>query len=171
MNIEILILRLLHIGTGVFWAGSLIYLAAFISPAVNAMGQEGGKFMQQLSRTNKLPVWMTAISFLNILTGVRLLWINIERGGTAWLTGHEGASFALGGLLGLGAFMIGMMVNRPAVSRMAEIGEAVAKAGGPPTPEQAQQLAFLRAKMQKGIRLVAWHLGATVVLMSAARMM
>jgi len=169
MNIEILILRLLHIGSGVFWAGSVIYLAAFITPAVNALGQEGGKFMQQLSRTNKLPLWMTIISTLNVLTGFRLLMIRSGNFQVEWFSSHDGMVFTIGGVLAFGAYMIGLMVSKPAVERMAKIGEAIAKAEGPPSAEQAQELALLRAKVAKGVKLVAWHLAATVILMSLAR--
>ena len=172
MNIyEIYTLRLLHIGTGVFWAGSVIYLAAFINPAVTAIGQEGSKFMQQLSRTNKLPMWMTIISTLNIITGFRLLMIRSGNFRADWFTNPEGMMFTIGGVLAFGAYMIGLMVSKPAVERMAKLGEAIAKADGPPTPEQAQEIGALKAKLAKGVRLVAWHLAATVVLMALARPM
>lgn len=146
-----------------------MYLAAFINPAVMALGAEGGKFMQQLSRTNKLPMWMTIISTLNILTGLRLIMIRSGNFQAEWFTSHEGMVFSLGGLLAFGAYMIGLIVSKPAVERMAQIGEAIAKTGGPPSPEQAQEIAALRAKLAKGVRLVAWHLAATVVLMATAR--
>jgi len=170
MNIyEIETLRLLHIGTGVFWAGAVIYLAAFIMPAVNALGPDGGKFMQQLSRTNKLPMWMMVLSTLNILTGFRLFWIMSHGFQGEWITSNMGMGYTIGGVLAFGAYMIGLMVSKPAVERMAKIGEAVEKAGGPPTPEQAQEIAKMRMKVNKGVKLVAWHLAGTVILMSIAR--
>jgi len=168
---EIYTLRLLHIGTGVFWAGAVIYLAAFINPAVSAIGQEGNKFMQQLSRTNKLPMWMNIISTVNIITGLRLIMIRSANFHTDWFTTYEGMVFSLGGLLAFGAYMIGLMVNLPAVTSMAAIGEDIAKAGGSPTAEQTQEINALNAKLAKGVRLVAWHLAATIVLMSIARPM
>jgi uncharacterized membrane protein len=172
MNIyEIYTLRLLHIGTGVFWAGSVIYLAAFVTPAVNALEQEGSKFMQQLSRTNRLPMWMNILATLNVLSGFRLIMIRSGNFQADWFTNYEGMVLTIGGVLGFGAFMIGLMVSKPAIERMAKIGEAVAKAGGPPTPEQAQEITVLKAKLAKGVRLVAWHLAATVVLMAIARPM
>ncbi len=169
MNYEIIILRLLHIGTGVFWAGAVIYLAAFIMPAVNALGPDGGKFMQQLSRTNKLPMWMMILTTLNILTGFRLFWIMSGGFQSEWITSSHGLAYTIGGVLAFGAYMIGLMVSKPAVERMAKIGEAVANAGGPPTPEQAQEIGALKAKLAKGVKLVAWHLAGTVILMSVAR--
>ncbi len=166
---EIMTLRLLHIGTGVFWAGSVMYLAAFISPAANALGQDGGKFMQQLSRTNKLPQWMMLISTLSILSGLRLIMIRSGNFQAEWFTTHEGMCFSVGGILALGAYIIGMMVTKPAVDRMAQLGEAIAKAGGPPTPEQAQEIEKMRMKIAKGVKLVAFHLAGTVILMAIAR--
>ena len=168
---ELMTLRLLHICTGVFWAGASIYLAAFIAPAAKALGKDGGRFFQQLARTNKLPIWMNIISTINILTGFRLIMIRSNNFEGWWFTGHEGACFTLGGLLALGAYMIGLMSTRPAAVRLAQIGEAVAKQGGVPTPEQIAEAEQKSAKMAKTVKVVAFHLAATVILMAVARTM
>ena len=70
----LIILRLLHIACGVFWAGAAIYLAAFVTPAVKALGPDGGKFMQQLAKTNNLPLVMAIAATTNVITGILLLW-------------------------------------------------------------------------------------------------
>ena len=69
----LLVLRLLHIVCGVFWAGSVIYMALFIIPAVKASGPEGGKFMQQLGKTG-YPIVVMIAAIVTILAGLMLMW-------------------------------------------------------------------------------------------------
>ena len=166
---EMVLLRLLHIGTGVFWAGSIIYLAAFVLPAVQAISPEGGRFMQQLMRTRKLPVWMNIIATVNVLSGLRLIWVLSDGLQLSWMQGGYGCSLTLGAVMALIAYTIGMTVNRPAAFKIAAISQAVAKAGGPPSAEQLQAIGALRNKLEKGIRVMAWLLAAAVILMSVAR--
>jgi uncharacterized membrane protein len=45
MNIALVLLRLIHIFSGVFWAGSAFVLARFIQPAAAATQPESNKFM------------------------------------------------------------------------------------------------------------------------------
>jgi hypothetical protein len=56
MDVYGLSLRVIHIGCGVFWTGAAIYQAAFVLPAAQSLGPEGGRFMQRLAATNQLPL-------------------------------------------------------------------------------------------------------------------
>ena len=168
-NMELLILRLIHIFTGVFWAGSAMYLAIFVMPAARALGPDGGKFMGQLVRTKNLPMWMNIIGILNILSGLRLIMILYKNSNGEWFSTRYGIGIFIGTVAAIAAFIIGFMVIRFAANKMNSITSAIAAAGVPPTPEQAQQLGMLRAKIGKGTVVVAWHLAAAVIFMSIAR--
>ena len=48
MNYYLLVLRILHIGAGVFWVGSTLLLAVVITPALKATGGSGQKFVDYL---------------------------------------------------------------------------------------------------------------------------
>ncbi len=165
----LILLRLLHIVCGVFWAGATLYLAGFIIPAVKALGPDGGKFMQQLSRTNKLPVVMNIAGSLTVLCGILL----IERlSGTfqlEWFTSQHGMLISIGGTIGLIAYVLGISVSLPTIIRMAAIGKIVAVAGGPPTPEQMQELQKLRNRLFTATNVIAILLLGSVILMSIAR--
>ena len=169
MYIELIILRLLHIFSGVFWAGGVFYLAYFIFPAVNAMGPDGGKFMQQLSRTKKMPVLMSTLGLISVLTGFRLMMIMSGNFQATWFQTGFGMGITLGMVAALGAFGIGIGLNKPRAAKMAQISAAVAASGGPPTPEQQQELILLKGKLEKGVKIMAWHLLAAVLLMATAR--
>ncbi|MGB3716048.1 MAG: hypothetical protein WA996_16605 [Candidatus Promineifilaceae bacterium] len=41
METWMVILRLIHIVSGIFWAGATFFLVGFVSPAVQATGLEG----------------------------------------------------------------------------------------------------------------------------------
>ncbi len=165
-NWYLIMLRLLHIGSGVFWAGAIIYLAAFISPAVKALGPDGGKFMQQLSRTNRLPLVMTVVPLINVVSGVLLLWKVSDGFQPAWMSSEQGMILSMGGGLAIIAFFIGLFVNRPVVIRISRFGQTIAKQGSPPSAEQMQQLMAWRKKLFTATNVVAVLLAITVIAMS-----
>lgn len=165
----ILYLRLFHIVCGVFWAGATFYLALFIIPAVKALGPDGGKFMQQLSKTNKLPLIMTLAGTLNVLSGVLLVMLDSNYFTAAWFGSHMGIVFSIGGTCALIAWAIGITVNRNAVMQIAKTGAAIAAGGAPPTAEQQATLLKYRTVLFKATNVVAWLLLLAVVCMSVAR--
>jgi uncharacterized membrane protein len=165
----LIILRFIHIVSAVFWAGSVMYLALFIVPAVRALGPDGGKFMQQLSQTNKMPLIMTVSATLTVVGGILL----IERlsGGfnAAWFGTPHGIIISLGGTLALAAYLVGMFVNRPTVERIATIGKTAAAAGGPPSPDQVMELQKLRQRLFAAVNITAWLVLAATIAMSVVR--
>ena len=169
MNSEILVLRLLHIFSGVFWAGGVFYIAFFIFPAVNALGPEGGKFMQQLSRTKKMPTVMSIMGIINVIVGIRMMQIVSGNFQGAWFQSRFGIAITIGAIATLGALIIGLFFNRPRANRMAAIGAQVAASGTPPKTEQMQEMGMLKNKLEKGVKVMAWHLVVAVVLMATAR--
>ncbi len=165
----LVILRLLHICTGVFWAGATIYLAAFITPAVQALGPEGGKFMQQLAKTNKLPSVMTIAATLNVLCGILLLWKLTDGFQNEWTSTRQFMILSTGGGLAFIAYLEGLLITRPTILKMTRLGQSIAAAGGPPSAEQTQQLMGYRKKVFKANNFVAFVLAITVIFMSIAK--
>ena len=165
-----IVLLMFHICTGVFWAGATIYLAAFVAPAVKASGAEGTKFMQQLSRTNNLPLWMTLAATLNVLCGVLLLW-KLSDGfqNHEWMSSKRGMTLSIGGGLAIIAYLEGLFITRPTVMKVAKLGKAIAAAGGPPSAEQMQQMMAYRKKIFSANNFVATLLAAAVIAMSLAK--
>jgi hypothetical protein len=165
-----IVLLALHICSGVFWAGATIYLAAFIAPAVQASGPEGTKFMQQLAKTRKLPVVMTLIATLNVLSGILLIWVltsGFEH--SEWMGSRRGIIISLGGTLAIIAYLEGLLVTRPTVLKINKVGKAIADAGGPPSAEQMQQLMSYRKKIFMANNIVAVMLAFAVIAMSLGK--
>lgn len=165
----LIVLRLLHICTGVFWAGSVIYLAAFIVPAVQALGPDGSKFMQQLAKTNKLSLVMAIVASLNVLCGVLLFWELSSGFQSAWMSSRHGMILSIGGGLAILAYLEGLLVTRPTVDKLNLLGKNIAAAGGPPSAEQLQMLMTYRNKIFKANNFIAVILAITVVFMSIAK--
>lgn len=67
------------------------------------------------------------------------------------------------------AFVRGLVVTKPTADRLAVVANAVAAAGGPPSPAQMAEMQQLQAKLTNGARVIAYLLGLTVLAMAAAR--
>jgi len=163
----LLILRLLHIVCGVFWAGSVIHFALFIIPAVKASGPEGTKFMQQLGKTG-YPIVVMIAAIITILAGIMLMW-KLSGGQSAWFSSPYARVLSTGALMALIAFIIGFTVNRPAAARMNKIGKAIAQSGAAPSSEQMKELMALRNRIFRGTNYIAVLLVIAVIAMSIFR--
>lgn len=168
MNVTLTILRFLHIVPGIFWVGATMLFTFFIEPVVSAMGPDGGKFMQRLTGGTKYIAVMGAASTLTLLSGFALYGYFIANA-PGWAGSAQGIVFGLGGVLALGAYVIGLVTMRPTSQRISRLGQEIVLAGGPPSPVQAADMAALQGKMRKGGRIVVAHQIAAAVCMAVAR--
>lgn len=169
MHYYLLILRILHIGCGVFWSGTILMLAFYIFPAVEKAGPEGGKIAQAITGVNKFAAVLALTATITILSGLLLMW-ELSNGFTSsWFESKYGSALGAGGLFALIAYIQGMIINRPGVMRMQAIGEAIAAKGGPPSPEQQRELAMLRKRVMTSTRFLALWIIIAVVTMAGAR--
>ena len=85
MYILLILLRLIHVFAGVFWAGTAFAMSSQITPAVKASGEAGVKFMQQLGiKSNFSPV-MGMAATLTFLSGLIMYIIFYNQRGEAWV--------------------------------------------------------------------------------------
>lgn len=169
--LEYYIVVMTHVIFGALWTGASVLAGFFIIPAIAEAGPAGGAVMGGVLK-RKMPLWMTGFAILTVLSGLRLFMIRFMQlgGGMDWLKSPEGLVLSLGGLLAFGAFGIGMGMQKPTADKMGALGAQIAQGGGKPSPEQAEQMGLLRAKLQKAARLQAFHLLAAVALMAAHRL-
>lgn len=159
-------LLLLHIFFAILWAGGAVAAGFFIIPSVLEAGPGGGAVMAGVLK-RRFPIVMTVSGLLVVLTGLRLYTMRFS---TAFLGTPEGIVLSLGGLLGLGAFFIGVFVQKPTAERLGALGAELAAAGSPPSPAQAAELAALRTRLGKVAKLTGWHLIASALLMASHRL-
>jgi uncharacterized membrane protein len=165
----LLILRLVHILAGVFWAGASFMMTWFIEPAVRASGEDGRRFMQRLAASGRFGRAMATAGGASVLAGLWLMWILGDTLGTEFFETGRGLALSLGMVLGIAAFVVGMMMQNRSTRRMAAIGREIATAGGPPSPAQAAEMEKLSATVRRGGQIVSILLLVTVVLMAVSR--
>jgi uncharacterized membrane protein len=167
----IVFLRVVHVVSGMFWAGAAVFVAAYLLPSVIASGPAGGAVMRQITQARRLPVVMQWATWLTLVSGVLLYWRLSGGFHPAWLASGPGVTFGVGGVLALVAAAIGIVVSAPTAQRMSELGGRIAAAGGPPTPEHLAEMAHLQARMKTAAGVGALLLLAATVAMAVARYM
>ena len=112
---------------------------------------------------------MTINGLITVLAGLRLMQIMSGNFQLAWFQSGMGLAITIGSVAAIGALTIGMFFNKPRAEKMAKISAAVAASGAPPTPEQMQEIGKLKSQLEKGVKIMAWHLLFAVVMMATAR--
>ena len=158
-------LRLVHVLAGVFWVGAAVLMAMFIVPTVRAIGPAGGQVMQQLAQVRKLPVYMMSSMALTLLSGIALYWSASGGFTNSWPGSGPGITFGVGGVFAILAATLGVTVGMPTAKRVGLLAGAIAKAGGPPSAEQAAEMQRLQGRMSK-----VSTLGAVLLLLATAAM-
>ena len=164
-----LLARFIHVVAGVLWAGALIFVTWFLTPAIRATGPAGGTLMQQIVRVQKLPVYLMTLMALTILSGVSLFWLNVRGSGEAWMHTGPGRTFSLGGALAILAALLGAGVSMPVSNKMAAIGASVQASGAPPSAAQAAELARLQNRLNRAGQAAAVLILLAVTCMGVAR--
>lgn len=164
----IIILRLLHIIFGIFWAGSVLFFTLFIIPSLKVSGPEGVKFMQNLGRSG-YPIAAMVSAIITIVAGFLLIWKLSGGFEPIWFKSWYARSLTTGAGMAVIAFIIGFTVNRPAAARINKISQAIGKQGGPPTPEQQSELMALRKKIFTASNYIAILITIAIIGMSIFR--
>jgi hypothetical protein len=165
----VLILRMIHILCGVYWAGTLLFVATLLQPSVADAGPEGGKVMQALMRRRYLDI-MPVIAVLTILSGLEL-YRRVSGGfATAWISSRPGMTITIGAVVSLVAFTIGMSVLRPSAKRMGPLVQRAQQLPeGPDRDAALADVGRLRRRTALGGRWVAGLLAIAVIGMAVAR--
>lgn len=146
MNSLILVLRIIHIFSGVFWVGFAFFNIAFLQPTVQATGPEGQKTMQYLTQKTRLLSTVYATATLTMLSGLIMYWILLGFRLSAMLSGY-GIVLTIGSIAGVIAWIYAVVVIRGIFSQMQVTGQEIQAQGGPPTPEQATRMQALVARL------------------------
>ncbi len=168
MDIYMLVLRLFHIGSGVFWAGAGIFFALYLEPSV-AAAEEGGRRVMAALNERRLTVGISATAGVTMLSGI-LMYLRDTNGFTnSWISTGPGIMFTIGGVAGILSGVVGGAVVGRSTSRMAALGTAIAQAGGKPSPEQTAEMKALSERLSQFGKINAILLGIAVLCMGAAQ--
>jgi uncharacterized membrane protein len=168
MNYLMISMRIIHIFTGVFWAGTSFFMLSFVTPTVIATGQEGQKFMQQLAFRTRFTTAMLAVAILSVLSGLVMYWEIFEFRLAALSSGY-GLMLTLGAITGFIGFLTGYFMQNRTTNKMKLLSNAIAASGGPPAPEQQAEMKSLSGTVTKGSQVTTVFLALALLGMSVAQ--
>jgi len=166
----IYVLRLVHILSGAFWYGSIIFSARFLMPSLRAAGSAAGPIIGQLNQ-RKMPAAMMGAGIANVASGIWLMFLVSGDAPGVWMQSGMGRTLGIGGAFTILALIIGMVMNPPAAKRLGKIAAAAAARGGPPPAEEVAEVARLQRRLGEGTIIVATLLTLAVSAMAVARYM
>jgi hypothetical protein len=166
-----LLLRLIHIVIGVAWAGSIIFIAMFLLPAIKATGPNGGAVMSYLTQVKRMPSYLMGGVILTVLSGLALYGTDSAGFSPQWMASGPGMTFGFGGVMGIIVAILGGAVNAPTAKRLGELGAEIKAAGGAPSAAQTAEIQKLQARLTSAMRAAAVLLTFALVAMAVARYM
>jgi uncharacterized membrane protein len=161
------VLRVVHILSGVVWAGSAFFMVVFLEPAVAATGSEGAKVMGELMN-KKLSLAMAVAALFTTAAGAALFWKDSGGLQVSWMTAGEGLGLTVGAAAGIAAFILGLAVQVPTTGRIAALGREIRAAGAPPSPAQAGEMHGLQERMAVAGRWGLVLMAVSVLFMALA---
>lgn len=164
----IIILRILHIGAGVFWAGAVFFLARFLGPAAGKLGPAAAPVMRELVEARRIHVALAVAAVVTVLAGALLYWNNIVASHGAWARSVSGQVYGIGAVCGVVALLIGATVNSPTATRIVALGASM-QGGAPPSAEAQGEMQRLQRRLAGASAVVATLLLVTVIAMAIAR--
>lgn len=165
MNVFMIVLRLVHIISGVLWVGAGLIMFFFIGPTLGATADAGQKFAQHLMTRTRFTAVVTTSAILTVLAGASLYWIDSGGLSSAWMHSGAGLGFGIGAFFGLIGFVFGLLVGNTN-GALAKIGMQIQ---GKPTPEQMAQIGALRKRLSVVSPINAYSLIIATLLMAIAR--
>ncbi len=164
-----LVLRLLHILTGVFWAGTIFFMAFYLEPSVRAAGPDAARVMGGIQKRRLLTV-LPIVGLLTILSGVdlyRRLSAGFE---PSWVHSRIGITYGVGAVASIIALAVGLFVMRPATMTAGRLA-----AGLSAVPDDAERqrlqtnIQLLQGRSRTALRIIAGLLTVAVVTMAVGR--
>jgi hypothetical protein len=168
MDIPLILARLLHIGLGAFWVGTMFFNALFLGPALQDIGPDAAKVGAALVRRRMMLV-MPIVAILTLLSGFWLYWRVSGGFAPGYMGSNQGRTLGVGGVAALLAFVVGMILVRPAMGRAAALTQSAAQASGAERETQMAEAQAARNRSAVGGRWVSWLLGLALVAMAIAR--
>ena len=165
MTIYLLVLRLVHIITGIIWGGGALIMEFFIGRSIAATGETGQKFAQHLMTRLRMHNFMTVMAVSTVLAGTLLYWHDSNGFTSAWISSSTGIGFGIGAVFGLIAFVFGAIFGS-SNAKLAQIG---AQIQGKPTDEQFAQIQTIQKRIKTVSPIHVYSMILAMIFMATAR--
>ena len=165
---DILVLRLIHIGAGAFWVGAVFTFFLFVQPAAMAVGPEATKFTYQLIHHRRLPTVILGAAAITVLAGIWLLVITSNGLDPARLFDESRLGYTVGGVAAILTFALGGLYVFPRTRIVERTLGGILAESRPPTPDEQQLLARTARESRQAGWIVIVGLTVAVVAMATA---
>ena len=167
---DVLLLRLIHIGFGAFWVGSVFTFLLFVQPAAMAVGPEATKFTYQLLHHRRFSLAILVTAATTVLAGIWLLVITSNGLNPEFLFSESRLGYTVGGVAAILTFGIGALYIFPRTQTVERtIGLLIAEAR-PPAPDEQQTLARVGRENLRAGWVVLFGLAVAIVSMATAKL-
>jgi hypothetical protein len=167
---DVLVLRLIHIGAGVFWVGAVFAFFLFVQPAATAVGPDAMKFSYELLHHRRFSVAILAAAATTVLAGIWLLVITSNGLDPGLLFGASRLGYTVGGVVAIVTFGIGALYVLPRTTTVERTLGVLLAERRPPTPDEQQILARTARESRRAGWVVLIGLAIAVVAMATARL-
>ncbi len=162
------LMRLVHIGGAIFWAGGVLFINTQLGPAVTALGPKGLPVMIELERRHYFGRLMWAAT-LTILSGLYMVWYDSGGFSPAWFRTDFGVSISIGMTAAIVAWVGAVSLLRPAMLQVGALaGQLTGGPGEPPAAVRADFVAAQARLVRTGAMLMAL-LVVAIIAMAVAR--
>lgn len=166
-----LVMRVLHVFLGVFWAGTLMFAAVYLLPGMREAGPASVRVLVGMQRRG----YFTAMPIAALLTVVSGFWLYgnlIQTGGPAWAGSMAARVYGVGAAAGVIALLFGVFWLRPTSINIVRVADRLsAAAPGAEREELEQELTRHRMRSTSAMHWVAGLLAIATVCMALARYM
>ena len=165
MLIDVVVLRILHIVSGAFWVGTILFMALFLRPRLRSLGSEVNRRLT-ISIESAVNISTGISAVITVLAGIALVFR--LRGGRLDTFFNSGWGYAIliGFIAAMAAFVLGGM-SANISSRTASIIDEMQ--GSSPSGDQSTLLQELDGRMVLLERLHALFVLIAVGSMASAR--
>lgn len=164
----LLVFRVLHILTGVAWAGSVFLFVVLVQPSAGAVGPAAGPFMMGLLGRRKLAAWLMSLGGTTVAAGLFLYWRDWQDHGglREFVSSGFGLSLTVGAVAAIAALAVGVFGTRPNAARALAL---MAAAAGGLSPDEQRELGRIQLRLKVLARTNFGLLVVAVLGMATAR--
>lgn len=165
MDVFAVVLRIIHIVAGVLWVGGAGLFFFYLEPAINRLGPDAEKFVDEVVNRRKIPIYFVTLSTLTVVAGVILYWRDF---GLTINTSPFGLALSLGGLTALVAWLGGNLLIPRTLGQLMAVGAEMKASAGPPSAELMSRMHAIQERLRLiGLIDIALLLFAVVAMASA----
>ena len=165
---DVVILRVIHIGSGMFWVGGVFSFFLFVQPAAIAIGPDATRFTFQLLHHRRFAVALLSAAVVTVTAGIVLLLVTSGGLNPAVLFSTSRLGFTIGGVVAILTLGVGGLYVFPR-TRIVEgtIGTLLAEKR-PPTPDEQAVMARAGSEARSAGWIVLIGLAVAVICMETA---